>query len=323
MQKKLEYILNKRLTTLGKSLGAEDFKTVEQFFGYLNHVSIVFRCLGADYLQKQYNTSKDNIGLLSEYIFLYGDKGKLFYDELDQKTRNLDTDELTRITFSYIYDKFQKVFISQRLKSPRTIEAIERFNHSEPNFISYWEHISENEWLSQIEKLDERDRQQVKDYYVAVLHTVGLAGYGRNSYFLSTSRRKDIGTILNIPRDGIEIIGWVKLGRNNVYTFDRIEKKAQYVKKLGFPISKTLLYPEQKEITYKCGLLPHFIIGFFYEDAFEVNPYIFKSNNFINVSREGLPICQAPFYERLKEVNYRSTYIEYDDMFFQIPNMLL
>ena len=58
-------------------------------------------------------------------------------------------------------------------------------------------------------------------------------------------------------------------------------------------------------------------IGFFYDDAFEVNPYIFESKRFMNVSREGLPICQVPFYERLKEVNYRSTYIEYDDIFFQ------
>lgn len=142
MQKKLEYILNKRLTVKGETLSVEKIRTLEHFLSYLRNVSIVFRCLGDDYLQKQYNTSKDNIGLLSEYIFLYGDKGKLFYDELDQKRRNLDIDELTRITFSYIYDKFQKVFISQRLKSPRTIEAIERFYHSEPNFISYWEHIS-------------------------------------------------------------------------------------------------------------------------------------------------------------------------------------
>ena len=317
MQNKLEYILNKRLTVKGETLSVEKIRTLEHFLSYLRNVSIVFRCLGDDYLQKQYNTSKDNIGLLSEYIFLYGDKGKLFYDELDQKRRNLNIDELTRITFSYIYDKFQKVFISQRLKSPRTIEAIERFYHSEPNFISYWEHISKNEWLSQIERLDARDKQQVKDYYVAMLHTVGLAGYGRNSYFLSTSRRKDIGTILNIPRNGIEIVGWVKVGRNNAYTFDRIEKKAQNVNKLGFPTAKTLLYPKQKEITYKCGLLPHFIIGFFYDDAFEVNPYIFESKRFMNVSREGLPICQVPFYERLKEVNYRSTYIEHDDIFFQ------
>lgn len=198
MQKKLEDILNKRLIVKGEALGAEKIKTLKHFFSYLHNVSIVFRCIGADYLQKQYNTSKNNIGLLSEYIFLYGDKGKLFYDALDQKTKNLKIDELTTVVFNYIYDKFQKIFILQRIESPKTLEAIDKYNLSEPDFMNYWEQISRNEWLSQIEKLDVRDKQQVKDYYVALLHTVGLAGYGRNSYFLSTSRRKDIGTIINM-----------------------------------------------------------------------------------------------------------------------------
>lgn len=69
MQKKLEYILNKRLTVKGETLSVEKIRTLEHFLSYLRNVSIVFRCLGDDYLQKQYNTSKDNIGLLSEYIF--------------------------------------------------------------------------------------------------------------------------------------------------------------------------------------------------------------------------------------------------------------
>lgn len=318
MQKELKYILNKRLTVKGEALNVEKIKTLEHFFSFLHNVSIVYRCVGADYLHKQYNTSKDNIGLLSEYIFLYGDKGKLFYDELNQKTKNLKIDEITTIAFSYIYEKFQNIFISKKIEAPKTLEAIDKYNLSEPDFINYWEQISRNEWLLQIEKLDVGDKQQVKDYYVALLHTVGMAGYGRNSYFLSTSRRKDIGTILNIPHDGIEIVGWVKVGRNNVYTFDCIERNAQNVRRLGFPIIKTPIYPKQKEITFKCGLLPHFMIGFFYDDAFEVNPYIFDSKSFLTASREGLPVCQAPFYERLKEVNYRSTYIECDDMFCQI-----
>ena len=96
------------------------------------------------------------------------------------------------------------------------------------------------------------------------------------------------------------------------------DRNAETVERLGFPVIKSDIFPEQEEITYKCGLLPHFIIGFFYDDAFEVNPYIFESDSFLNVSQEGLPVCQAPFYERLKELNYRSTYIEIDDMLFQI-----
>ncbi len=103
MQKKLEYILNKRLTVKGETLSVEKIRTLEHFLSYLRNVSIVFRCLSDDYLQKQYNTSKDNIGLLSEYIFLYGDKGKLFYDELDQKRRNLPSRRLLNVHLLYFF----------------------------------------------------------------------------------------------------------------------------------------------------------------------------------------------------------------------------
>jgi len=318
MQKKLKYILNKRLTTKGEPLDAVRIQTLKQFLSYLQNVSIVYRCVGSDYLQKQYNTSIDNIGLLSDDIFLYGDKGKLFYDELDQKTKNLKIDELTNIVFCHIYNKYQRIFVTQSVNCEKTKESIRKFNESNPNFIRYWEHISTEEWLSQIEQLDEKDKQQVKDYYIAILHTVGLAGYGRNSYFLSTSRKRDIGKFLHIPNDGIEIVGWTRIGSKNVYTSKRFNRNADIVKQLGFPVIKSDIFPEQEEITYKCGLLPHFIIGFFYDDSFEVNPYIFESESFLNVSHEGLPVCQAPFYERLREVNYRWTYIEFDDLFVQI-----
>jgi len=318
MQKKLKYILKKKLTVKGVPLDAEKIQIINQFFSSLHNVSIVYRCVDSDYLQNQYNTSVDNIGLLSEYIFLYGVKGKLFYDKLDQKTMNLEIDELTNASLAYIYNKFQKIFVSQRIESEKTKEAVSKFKLSNPGFIGYWEKLSIEEWLSLIEKLDNQGKQQVKDYYIAILHTIGLAGYGRNSYFLSTSRRSDIGEFLHIPNDGIEIVGWSKVGSKNVYTPKRFDRNAETVERLGFPVIKSDIFPEQEEITYKCGLLPHFIIGFFYDDAFEVNPYIFESDSFLNVSQEGLPVCQAPFYERLKELNYRSTYIEIDDMLFQI-----
>ncbi len=242
----------------------------------------------------------------------------MFYDELDNKRKNLEVDELTNTVFSYIFYKLKKVFVLNEINSENTKDAVRKFNRSNSGFIKFWKQKSLEEWLSLIEKLDEKDKQQVKDYYIAVLHTIGLAGYGRNSYFLSTSRRRDIGEILHIPNDGIEIVGWTRVGSKNIYTPKRFDRNAKTVKQLGFPVIKSDIFPEQVEITFKCGLLPHFIIGFFYDDAFEVNPYIFESDSFLNVNQEGLPVCQAPFYERLKEVNYRSTYIEYDDMFIQL-----
>ena len=82
-----QYIKNKiiksNLTMKGEHISESEKKQFISFLTRLNHVSIVFRCLGNEYIYKQYNTSIDNIPILSEFIFLYGDKAKLFYEKLD------------------------------------------------------------------------------------------------------------------------------------------------------------------------------------------------------------------------------------------------
>ena len=123
--------------------------------------------------------------------------------------------------------------------------------------------------------------------------------------------------------DGIEIVGWTKISRKNVITYDKTEKLSVIVKSIGFPIVSHAIFPVQREITYKCGILPHYIVGYLYgKDSFEINPYILKKQDFGSVCEKGLDIDQTLFYQRLSEVGYKSTYIELDDMSFQIPELI-
>ena len=230
-----QYIKNKiiksNLTMKGEHRSESEKKQFISFLTRLNHVSIVFRCLGNEYIYKQYNTSIDNIPILSEFIFLYGDKAK--------------------------------------------------------------------------------------DYYVALLHTVGLAGYGRNSYFLSTSESYNIEKVMGLKQKYIELVGWAspKLG---VFSKSRFNKTADVIKQCGFPVVDGAVFPEQKEITLKCGLLPHFIIGYFYEGGFEVNPAIFDTQDYSHAVKEGVVVNQSSFSEKIKNMNYRSTFLFCDDIYFQI-----
>ena len=323
MNRKLNRLLNKTLTCKGNPVSEEEKKILESFLNALFRVSVVYRHVGDSYLEMQYRTRTNNIELLSEHIFLYGDKGKLFYEELDQKTFNKDISEIKDEVFSFIYKKYKKVFVEKALKSHKTIDAVDTFCKKEPSFVSFWSNMTEEEWLKRIDNLDEKEKRQMKDYYVSLLHTVGLAGYGRNSYFLSTSRDMNIRNIMGWQNDGIEIVGWTKISRKNVITYDKTEKLSVIVKSIGFPIVSHAIFPVQREITYKCGILPHYIVGYLYgKDSFEINPYILKKQDFGSVCEKGLDIDQTLFYQRLSEVGYKSTYIELDDMSFQIPELI-
>lgn len=114
-----QYIKNKiiksNLTMKGEHISESEKKQFISFLTRLNHVSIVFRCLGNEYIYKQYNTSIDNIPILSEFIFLYGDKAKLFYEKLDNRIHNLYIDDTLNGTMEFIYNKIQKVFVNTAL----------------------------------------------------------------------------------------------------------------------------------------------------------------------------------------------------------------
>lgn len=319
MKRTLSNILNLKLTCLGKEIPAIEVIVFKEFLNSLRNSYIVFRCLDDRYLNKQYCASTENINVLSKHVFLYGDKGKIFYDDLDQKTYNIDINDFGPKESSYIYDKIQKIFIKNDISSSKTKEYIKSFNTKEIAFVSFWRKITKAQWSKMISGLTKEDKIKVKDYYIALLHTVGLAGYGRNSYFLSTSLSSSIDKIMDMNYS-VEIVGWTSKKDINKYGKDFFQNKNSEIKALGFPTISNAVFPTQKEITYKCGILPHFIIGYIYNQGknFEINPCMFKKQDFSTVSKTGLSVDQSEFYKKLNQTNYKSTYIYMDDLFFQI-----
>jgi hypothetical protein len=82
------------------------------------------------------------------------------------------------------------------------------------------------------------------------------------------------------------------------------------------------VYPEQKEIALRCGILPHFIIGFKAGRNFYVNPAIFRSMDNMekldtfrklctfkrSIICNGLEVDQTNFEEFCRKTNFKRFY---------------
>ncbi|MCK9157023.1 MAG: hypothetical protein M0P12_13180 [Paludibacteraceae bacterium] len=96
--------------------------------------------------------------------------------------------------------------------------------------------------------------------------------------------------------------------------------------KCGLPIYLESFYPKQEEIALMHGFLPHYMLGFSYEDKFFVNPYVFHTmdtyealNKYSSkdkrriIRRFGLDVDQSNFEELIaKKTNYKHTFTLYD-----------
>ena len=101
-----------------------------------------------------------------------------------------------------------------------------------------------------------------------------------------------------------------------------ISENKKVVMDIGMPYCDTPVYPEQKEISLRCGFLPHFIIGFKVENEFYVNPAVFTSIDKMHAMESfkdlckyrrhlmsyGLEVDQAGFEEFCKQTNYKRYY---------------
>lgn len=302
------------LTCKGKILNNKDKGEFYSFLESLKGSSIVYRGLNGDYLRRIYNTDTRNLPLLSELLFLYGDKGKAFCDEFKYDNNINNTDD---ICFKLILSTLKETFKYENNDSVnRRMPDFKRENCTAiEEIISY----DEQTWCEKIGRLSEKAKRNVKDYYISFLHTIGKAGYGNYSYFLSTTKKREQAERFRHwdAKTGIIIVGWTNDKR--IKCVDCHDLK-EIVSNYGFPTFDNPVYPEQKEITYKCGLLPHFIIGFYYKDKFEINPYIFDIDNISDVRRNGLPVDQKDFLEKISKTNYKS-YFNVCDCFYWQQNV--
>ena len=272
-------------------------------------VRFIYR--GESHLNEHYNSDLENISVLSQHIFMLGEKGRFF---LVEKLTTYDN------SFEFIWNQFNRKVCRLKFESKDTTKHVTDFIERDREFIQYFVDKANKDYFINLKKMPEDKRIKVSDYYLALLHTIGKSGNSR-SYFLSSSKNFSIAEKFKKDRngisDGIILYGWVprKHLNENIIEYKDIEKHESFVKSLGLPTYNIPVYPDQKEICLKCGWLPHFILVFQHNDKFYINPSTLKPWQ-DNIPYDGIEIDQTSFMDYLNKSNYKQSFIFCDGEYF-------
>ena len=269
-------------------------------------VRFIYR--GDSNITEQYKTDFRNLSLVAHYIFCLGDKGKYFF-----QNKLVDINSI----FSLIWDKFHNKVCKLDFALDGTKERMSEFLEESPMLKNYFSNEHNKKHFESLSQLSIDEANKVADYYLSILHTIGKSGNGK-SYFLSSSTNYLVAD--NFKGDNnIIIYGWLpRQGmRNRIIKYIDVEKNSLFVKSLNLPTFQVPIYPEQSEICIKCGLLPHYIIGFQYNNRFYINPNTLKQWN-DSIVYEGLDIDQKDFNELFNATKLRQSFVFCDGNYYLI-----
>lgn len=269
-------------------------------------VRFVYR--GDSNVFEQYKIDSGNLSLLAQYIFCLGDKGRYFF-----RNKLVDRNSL----FTLIWDKFHNKVCKLDFASNSTMKRISEFLKENPMLNNYFSDEHNKKHFEGLSQLSVAEANKVADYYLSILHTIGKSGNGE-SFFLSTSTNYLVADKFK-GDNNIIIYGWLpKKGiKKCIIKYQDVGKYSQFVKSMELPTLQESIYPEQCEICIKCGLLPHFIIGFQYDNRFYINPNTLKQWH-DNIVYDGLDIGQEDFNDLFNATKLEQSFIFIDGNYYII-----
>lgn len=282
-------------TYLNDNLSALTEKQLEEFITKFESIcnsplsKMIFRGDTNTNFRKQYRISSENTPPLdlAKYLFLIGEKGKHFWngDPLPFEILGDNSDVI-----EHVWCKVSSILKDKEIKE------------------SLFSEEGKDSFMQQMGKMDETQKRMILDYYYSYVHTYRSEG----SHFLSTSESFAVALKFLRNKTGIVMVGWVPASHCNemMIDYEDVCQNRENIEKLGFPTFETL-YPKQKEICLKCGLLPHFMIGFYIpkEKTFVVNPALFKNTYSMDETiKKGFDVDQSEFLEELKKTGYSKCY---------------
>ncbi|WP_112478901.1 hypothetical protein [Vibrio variabilis] len=250
-------------------------------------------------------------GKMYERAFYFGEKARHFFIDRFDVDRSFLTgiNDCSEETLGFIFDRISNVLNSPERRSrvqENTSEKFREFFGTPSNKRMFVERINDTD--------NSQSKLNARDYYLYWLHIAGSPGIRTETPLVSTSvDRKVAREFSKVERNPKEkfifhyfipkpfhahaIAPWVS------------EHHQRIVTGCGLPTYKSLgLYPRQREVAVKGALFPHFIIGIelVSEKRFVVNSQLFNVDfaDFEQVSRQGFPIDQRDFSERVFNTGY-------------------
>lgn len=259
---------------------------------------------------EEYDADIFDISTFAKKMFTLGDKSHYF----EPNTHALFCiDDHSLELFEFIFEKLNDKLCGNKFNSQGTIAAINSFNQNNQGFFEFFSNgTNKTSFISLIDKLNDKEKEHAKDYYLSLMHVVGKS-LSPNSYMISTS--KELKRAEEFKKDGIIIVSWIPSSERHrkIIKYNDVNNTDLMIKRSGLPYYEVSPYSEQKEICVKGGLLPHYIIGYSLKDSFIVNPgllsQISSAYDLNRIIIEGIGIDQSKFKDVLKTTKYKGGFI--------------
>lgn len=312
----LKYINN------GSNLSNEELNKFTSFCSALSKQKIKTQMI---FRGDNYQALKDKLSLygnndfnkLSALIFLIGEKGRVYRNEyknkITKKKKIYPIDSVDLSIFKYIFKKLNSI-LTKRID----IDKIKIFKNNNRKFDKYFsnkENIVDFTLKISLIKTT-KEKIKMRDYYLNLLHQIGEIGFYNNSFFISTSTDIKIAEDFASNSNGSEkiiFVSWVNYPINRVgVNFNYLNKFSGNVIYLGLPTYSKSFFPKQKEVSFKGGLLPHYILGYIRpeQNEFIINSNFFTTNKeFDKIIKYGFEIDQSNFHSAIKKTDYSGYFI--------------
>ncbi|ACF11511.1 hypothetical protein Cpar_1104 [Chlorobaculum parvum NCIB 8327] len=185
----------------------------------------------------------------SDIIFYIGTKSRSYLYATDGIDVPIEIRSLDNSVFKTIFNEIE--------------HSIEDGLYSgESEFTRYFCRANRDSFIEKISLVDDEEKQQIKIYYLWLLHVIGETEYKRYSNFLSTTKNHKVAN--RFGHDQIVYCGWIPrpIKKRAAYLGSLIQLE-QRLKHLDLPTYNDEPYPDEQEISLLGGLFPHYTLGIF------------------------------------------------------------
>ena len=306
------------VTYYDSPINRKDKELIESFiskFCSAKGKNVLYR--GTNKIFESHNIKTDGpILTLSHRLFMIGDKSEYYTNEKNESLNSTD-----RIIFEEIYRRLKDKLCAVNFTNSRTVDRVKQLIKESPNFCTFFQNPNNEEcFIDKINEQTEEIKRGIRDYYLALFHTIGRSMVGNSSTVVSSSINPCVAK--EFQKEGIIIITWTLKKKSTPSHIDINDLGIhKTIEKLGLPAVLSSPYPEQEEFCIKCGILPHFILGYIWKDSkFVVNKYLLEQiregYQMQDIIRNGIQIDQHSFEEVLSQTSFKKYFSFIDGQYF-------
>ena len=313
----------------GSELSQEGLMKLWEFYNLLigsRYSKPILRVESDRNLRRQFNVDTHVPDILAQFLFMTGEKGRICWTE----GKFWNPDDISVENFENICRALREFINEAAQGTNNKAKKVNAFCEKYAKFCSDLENVAG--MIEVFKKISPEEKRKANLYYLALAHSINSPKYRDCSEFVSTTTNSDIAGRFKYDTC---IYGWMPYKTRYFHigkTIDTVElNNFSDLEGTGLPYCEIPIFPEQEEIAVRCGLLPHFIIGFAVKRNFYVNSSVFSAIDEMHglasfrelsafkreIQLYGLKINQENFEEFSKRTNFKR-YFTFDGKHYSL-----